>query len=318
MNVIGAIRRIILDDIAAPQSASLGGRVYPVVVAQAQALPSVCLGLIDVGPIDRKTGVSDMDFVAISVNTFSLDYYQANQIDAAIRDVIDGYSGSVTTTEDSVVHNIQNISFLSTLDSYSDEQKIYVRETRYRVSYRRNSVPLPEGSAIVPGTEAWLSTWPTYDSHEDAEAAGVTYYRASANHRAHHGTLFFKGLSGAWDYTEDNGNYSRFTAGQNLSSGRLVIISGGQAYYFQPGNTAHAGRAYGITTTSATAGGTVTIVTNGEVEDAAFGFAADKTLWVTTDGEIVDTYPALAVAQKAGISIGADRMVLDLSIQAIT
>ena len=50
------------------------------------------------------------------------------------------------------------------------------------------------------------------------------------------------------------GSAVTWPAGENLSAGRVVIIEGGSAYHFQPGNVAHQGRAYGVTTTAATAG----------------------------------------------------------------
>lgn len=317
MNVVGAIRRIILDDIAGTEGTLLGGRVYPVVVAQSKVLPAACIGLVDVGPTDRKTGVSDLDFVMVSISSFSFDYYEAHRIDEAIRDCIDGFSGSVITTEDGAGHNIQNISYVSTADSFAAEQAVFVRETRYRVSYRRSGAPLPEGEPLLSSWPQALSQWPVYDSHEAAETAGATYYRASANHRALHGTMFFKGLTGSWDTTEEGGNYIKFAAGENLSSGRVVVIDDDKAYYFNPSDTTHAGRAYGVTVTSATTGNNVSVVSSGELTDAAFTFAADKTLWVGLNGEITDTYPGLAVAQKAGVSSGSAKMKIDFSIQAI-
>ena len=106
-------------------------------------------------------------------------------------------------------------------------------------------------------------------------------------------------------------------AGENLSSGRVVIMDGGVAMYFQPSDITHAGRAYGITVTSAIAGNDVDVQTIGELEDPAFTFAVDKLLFVDADGEVVDVLPATLVVQKAGVSIGVDRMKIDFSIQAI-
>lgn len=106
-------------------------------------------------------------------------------------------------------------------------------------------------------------------------------------------------------------------AGENLSSGRVVIMDGGAAVYFQPSDIDHAGRAYGVTTTSAIAGSDVNVQTLGEVFDAAFSFGLDKILFVGANGVIQDTVPVATVLQKAGISIGADKMKIDFSIQAI-
>jgi len=49
------------------------------------------------------------------------------------------------------------------------------------------------------------------------------------------------------------GSTITYEAGQNLSTGRVVVVDGLQAWYFQNTDSTHLGRAFGITTTSATA-----------------------------------------------------------------
>lgn len=117
----------------------------------------------------------------------------------------------------------------------------------------------------------------------------------------------------------EGGSSVTYAAGENLSTGRVVIIDGGAAWYFQPDDLTHAGRAFGVTITSATTGNDVDIQMSGEIEDAALSFDPDKTLWVGADGEIFDTVQAGAgeVHQKAGISIEGDKMRIDFSIQII-
>ncbi len=107
-------------------------------------------------------------------------------------------------------------------------------------------------------------------------------------------------------------------AGQNLSSGRAVMIDGGEAYYFQPSNTAHAGRMAGITRTSANEGNNVEIRAFGVIEDASLSFLPDKTLWVGTDGAITDTQSGYwLVLQKSGISMENDKMLIDFSVSIL-
>ena len=117
----------------------------------------------------------------------------------------------------------------------------------------------------------------------------------------------------------EGGSSVTYAAGENLSTGRVVIIDGGAAWYFQPADVTHAGRAFGVTITSATTGNDVDIQMSGEIEDAALSFDPDKTLWAGADGEIFDTVQAGAgeVHQKAGMSIEGDKMRIDFSIQII-
>lgn len=110
-------------------------------------------------------------------------------------------------------------------------------------------------------------------------------------------------------------NFETYPAGQNLSSGRVVIIDGLAAWYFQNTDATHAGRAYGVTKTSAVTGNNVTIQVQGVIQDAAFNFTADRIVWVGADGEIFDTQPITGVLiQKAGVAAEDKKMMIDFSI----
>lgn len=122
----------------------------------------------------------------------------------------------------------------------------------------------------------------------------------------------------AWLPPGASASFEIYEAGENLSSGRVVVIDSLQALYFQHTNTAHVGRAYGVTKTSAAAGADVTIQVYGVIQDAAFSFVADTTLWVGADGEIFNTMPVGGVViQKAGVAAEDKRMMIDFSIQIL-
>ena len=113
-------------------------------------------------------------------------------------------------------------------------------------------------------------------------------------------------------------NLEVYPAGENLSAGRVVIIDGLEAWYFQNTDATHAGRAYGITKTSATVGSDVTIQVQGVIQDAAFNFTADRIVWVGADGEIFDSQPVTGVlVQKAGVAAEDKKMRIDFSIQIL-
>lgn len=110
-------------------------------------------------------------------------------------------------------------------------------------------------------------------------------------------------------------NFETYPAGQNLSSGRVVVIDGLEAWYFQNTDATHAGRAYGVTKTSAVTGNNVTIQVQGVIQDGAFNFTADRIVWVGADGEIFDTQPITGVLiQKAGVAAEDKKMMIDFSI----
>lgn len=108
-----------------------------------------------------------------------------------------------------------------------------------------------------------------------------------------------------------------YPAGETLGAGRAVVVDGGEAFYFQPTNLLHHGRAYGITTAAATIGAAATIQILGEISHPAFTFSADKNLFVYTNGIIVDTNPNLGITQIAGVSSGGTIMRIDFSISII-
>lgn len=109
-----------------------------------------------------------------------------------------------------------------------------------------------------------------------------------------------------------------YEAGENLSAGRVVVVDGLQAWYFQNTDDTHIGRAFGITTTSAIAGNNVTIQVSGLVSDAAFGFTADTPLWVGADGEVFNTQPVTGVIiQKAGVAYEDKKLLIDFSVSII-
>ena len=133
------------------------------------------------------------------------------------------------------------------------------------------------------------------------------------------GDVLTKTGAGATDYAflppGSSANLEVYEAGQNLSSGRVVIIDNLQAWYFQNTNAAHVGRAYGVTKTSATTGNDVTIQVQGVIQDAAFNFTADRIVWVGADGEIYDAQPVGGVIiQKAGVAAEDRKMLIDFSI----
>lgn len=136
------------------------------------------------------------------------------------------------------------------------------------------------------------------------------------------GDVLTKTGAGATDYAflppGSSANFEVYEAGENLSTGRVVIIDNLQARYFQNTDAAHVGRAYGVTKTSATTGNDVTIQVQGVIQDAAFNFTADRIVWVGADGEIYDVQPVGGVIiQKAGVAAEDKKMLIDFSITVL-
>ena len=121
-----------------------------------------------------------------------------------------------------------------------------------------------------------------------------------------------------WEAPGASVNFEIYPAGENLSAGRVVIIDSGQAWYFQNTDATHAGRAYGVTKVSALTGQDVTIQVAGVIQDAAFNFTADRSVWIGADGEIFDSQPIGGVlVQKAGVAVENKKMAIDFAIQIL-
>ena len=108
------------------------------------------------------------------------------------------------------------------------------------------------------------------------------------------------------------GTAETYPAGQIMSAGRVVVIDGGEAFYFQPSDATHAGRAFGITLNAALTGQNVDIQTSGVVTDAAFLFSADATLYCDADGQVVDAMPASGTVQQVGASVASNSMLISI------
>lgn len=109
----------------------------------------------------------------------------------------------------------------------------------------------------------------------------------------------------------------QYPAGQNLSSGRLVILDAGVVRYFQPANPAHAGRALGVTKTSATNGQTVQVQVAGVLSDAAFSFTPDAPVYSRTDGELFSTPLTAGLVQFVGNAISANAVNINIDSSLI-
>ena len=112
-------------------------------------------------------------------------------------------------------------------------------------------------------------------------------------------------------------NLETYPAGENLNAGRLVIIASGSAYHFQPGTPTHAGRAFGITRSSALTGADVTIQPFGVVTDSAFSALTETTVWAIANGQVSNTPPASGIVQKVGVYLGSNKLLIDFTQQIV-
>ncbi len=185
MNAVGAVRQIILDDSNVVSLLASSTAVYPVIIPQTGIYPAITLAIGDDEPEDYKwTLTAEKDRINMVVGVFAKEYNTAQQIDTAVRNVIDGFIGSVTTS-DSVIHYIHDIAFKGRSEGYDTENALFYRDVTYRVIYHRDVPPLPFGPPYVSQAQAWFDSLPEYDSDESAIADGMApgqIYKTSGSH----------------------------------------------------------------------------------------------------------------------------------------
>ena len=184
MNAVGAIRKIILDDSATVALLNSNTSVYPTVLPQSKEYPAVTLMILDAKPNDSKTQTSPIDNVQVAATIFAKTYDAAQQIDTAVRNAIDGFSGGVTTS-DSTVHYIDEVRFLTRKDDFDEESILFVRQCLYDVRYYREIPPLPFGTPYTTQSQAWMDSLPEYDSDQAALDDGMTTGQVYLTSNAH-------------------------------------------------------------------------------------------------------------------------------------
>jgi hypothetical protein len=184
MNAVGAIRKIILDDATTVAMLFNSTSVYPTVLPQEKQYPAVVLALKGVRPNDSKTQVSGVDNVQVACMVFADTYNKVQQISDSVRACIDGFIGSVTTS-DSAVHDFDLIRYMTEEDGFDQENRLFIRDVVYEVRFKRDVPPLPFGAPYVSSSKAWMALLPVYDSDESAVADGLGFedvYMTADNH----------------------------------------------------------------------------------------------------------------------------------------
>jgi len=102
-------------------------------------------------------------------------------------------------------------------------------------------------------------------------------------------------------------------AGEALGGSRVVIANGGQAYYANQGNTAHAGKVIGLTQGAAASGAAVTILTQAYIDDGTFSFTPGQAVYFTGLGVLTTTPPTSGFIQQVGVALTATRLLVNLA-----
>ena len=91
MNVVGAVRQIIINNAATTALLANSTAVYPVVLPQAKVYPAVTIKIGDDRQNNCKGSTTDLDIVEVLIGVFANTYDRAQAVDTAVRNAIEGF-----------------------------------------------------------------------------------------------------------------------------------------------------------------------------------------------------------------------------------
>lgn len=104
-----------------------------------------------------------------------------------------------------------------------------------------------------------------------------------------------------------------YTAGTILGGQRVVMISGGQAVYFDPTNDNNAGKHLGMTVSAANAGEEVGVADNGTITNPGWNLTPDAVYYAAPAGMITAIIPTSGLFQRVGVAVNNNTLKLDFS-----
>src|SRR5437870_1966433 len=131
-----------------------------------------------------------------------------------------------------------------------------------------------------------------------------------------HGTLKYKAdFSTLYDdrtlvdkgYVDQYG-VVKVTAGQDMSSGRMVYMSGGLAFYYDPADETLAGKPIGITKTAVLTNAEVEVQVSGIFHQNGLGLTADQKYFIGINGTLTTNPIGLKVVQQIGVSLDTNNL----------
>lgn len=159
MNVSGPIKALLVA--SSTTNSLLSGRVYPVIFPEQYTLPAVAVNITGVNPNPTKSASGDIDTVFVQIDCYASTYSAAQNLSAAVRNVIDYYRGSVQVGVDT--YGIDYIDYEGQTDVWEEKPKEWRVSCDYKVRINRQG-----GVAEIP---AFVGM--THDNDGDAINAGI-------------------------------------------------------------------------------------------------------------------------------------------------
>lgn len=103
-----------------------------------------------------------------------------------------------------------------------------------------------------------------------------------------------------------------YTAGENISSGNVVMLSAGQVFKYDPSTEANYGKAIGIAKTAALTGEIITVILSGSVNITGWGLVQDATYYAVAAGAVSSSPPSSGLIGMIGVAKDTNTMIIDI------
>lgn len=171
---------------------------------------------------------------------------------------------------------------------------------RYGSAYLLNSDPLP-----VPLNDQWVET-------EVVIVDGIRQYKFKVGTgKQRYSRLPYSGTSSTVPSSPEPSTLV-VTAGEAIGGHRVVMMKGSVAVYYDVSEN-NTGKALGMSSGAASAGGPTSIVTSGKVNNPGWGLVAGEVYFAAPSGMISLTPRTLGISQRVGVALDSNNLQVQLS-----
>lgn len=104
-----------------------------------------------------------------------------------------------------------------------------------------------------------------------------------------------------------------FTAGEALGGHRVVMIDSDTAIYFDPSDEENAGRVLGLTSSAASLGESVNVVSMGKLNNPGWSLTPGTVYYASSTGNITSTPPSTGISIRVGVAVDSDTLDVHIS-----
>lgn len=113
--------------------------IYPQLAKEGTALPYITIMPTEFDPTHTKDGGSTIDYENVYVQVNSADLRTMKDIADDVRAALDGYSGTVTTADESIIITRTILVDSNFYTEHEANRTVYVQELEFRLRERRTA-----------------------------------------------------------------------------------------------------------------------------------------------------------------------------------